>query len=170
MRFHRPLRVNAPFRKRVQALEVIVSDTAIEIYGRPPSRIRHLGAFYCRRISTWPYLVSEHGLGNAIDIAGFSFDRLSGDEQPTVPAQWRKRFEVRMTKHWNATGSNAPHSRFLQLLARRLIDADVEAEADATQDGHGRESLFRVILGPAQPNHDDHLHLDMARWRIVNVF
>lgn len=155
VRFHKPLRINTAFREHVREFEQIVRDTAMEVYGRPPTKIRHFGSFYCRRISTWPYLVSEHGLGNAVDIGGFDFSRLGPDEFPEVQKRWRKAFSIRMARHWRAKGKEGEHSRFLQLLARRIID---------------RPGLFRVILGPAHPNHNDHLHLDMARGRVVNVF
>lgn len=153
--FHKPLRITPPFLDHVKRFERIIYDAAIEVYGRPPSRIEHFGAFYCRRISTWPYLVSEHGLGNAIDIGGVRFDRLAAGEWPDAPSRWRARFSVGMSRHWNGTGKDREHARFLRLVAQRAID----------QDG-----LFRVILGPAHPNHADHLHLDMAQARVVNVF
>lgn len=153
--FHKPLRIVEPFRAHVEILEEIARDTAIEVYGRPPTRIRHFGSYYCRRISTWPYLVSEHGMGNALDIGGFDFARLKKSDYPDAPRRWRKSFSVRMSRHWRATGKNAEHSRFLRLFARRVID---------------RPGLFRVVLGPAHPGHNDHLHLDMARHRVINVF
>lgn len=153
--FHKPLRIAEPFRAHVRTLEEIARDTAIEIYGRPPTRIRHFGSYYCRRISTWPYLVSEHGMGNALDIGGFDFARLKRDDHPDATGRWRKSFSVRMSRHWRATGKDADHARFLRLFARRVID---------------REGLFRVVLGPAHPGHQDHLHLDMARHRVINVF
>lgn len=155
LRFHKPLRINDAFVAHVREFEQIVYDTAVEVYGRPPTRIRHFGSYYCRRISTWPYLVSEHGLGNAIDIGGFEFARLRTGKQTDVPARWRRSFKVTLSRHWNATGKNADHARFLRLLATRIIE---------------RDGLFRVILGPGHPNHHDHFHLDMARWRVVSVF
>ncbi|HUH04831.1 MAG TPA: extensin family protein, partial [Kofleriaceae bacterium] len=144
VRFHKPMRINRPFESHVRGLEQIVHDTAVEVYGRPPSTIVHLGAFYCRRISTWPYLVSEHGLGNAIDIGGVRFDRLAAGSWPEAPSRWRQQFSVGMSQHWKDDGKNPEHARFLRLVARRLIE---------------REGLFRVILGPAHPNHANHLHL-----------
>ncbi len=153
--FHTPLRINASFRDHVRDFERVVQEAATEVYGRPPTRIRHLGSYYCRRISTWPYLVSEHGLGNALDIGGFDFARVPAGKSPHLPRRFRKAFRVRVARHWNGRGRDAVHARFLRLLARRVID---------------REGLFRIILGPGHPNHQDHFHLDMARWRIVDVF
>lgn len=71
-----PLRVNPDFRARLRLFEQVVRETATEIYGRPPRQITHLGSFNCRRIRKWPEYLSEHGLGNAIDISGFDFPPL----------------------------------------------------------------------------------------------
>jgi hypothetical protein len=153
--FHKPARINEHFAQHLRRFEEIVRDTALEIYGRAPSRITRMGSFYCRRIRAWPYLISEHGLGNAVDVGGFEFSRVAG-EAAGVPAQWRRAFEVTMSKHWRAgTERDADHQKFLHLLAKRVID---------------EENLFRVILGPADPKHKDHFHFDMAPFRIVNVF
>ena len=155
VRFHKPLRIAEPFRAHVRAFEAIVRDAAIEVYGRPPTRIRHFGSFYCRRISTWPYLISEHGMGNALDVGGFDFSRLKKGQYPDVQKRFRRSFQVRVSRHWHASGKDAAHARFLRLVARRAID---------------RAGLFRVILGPAHPGHKDHFHFDMAQHRVVNVF
>ena len=155
VRFHKSLRIAEPFRDHVRDFEQIVHDTAIEVYGRPPTHNRHYGSYFCRRISTWPYLVSEHGMGNAVDIGGFYFARLRKGEFPDARRRYRKKFSITVSRHWRGTGADADHARFLRLVARRAIE---------------RAGLFRVILGPAHPGHDDHLHLDMARWRVVNVF
>lgn len=156
IRYHKPLRIYVGFEEHLRRFEEIVRDTAIEFYGRPPRRIKHLGSFYCRRIRLWPTFVSEHGLGNALDVEGFDFAWISKKKAPGVPARLRRAFQVRVKKHWDATrGVGAVHSKFLHTLAQRLID---------------EPGLFRVMLGPAEPGHQDHFHLDMAPWRIVNIF
>ncbi len=154
--FHKTARINEHFVDHLRRFEEIVSETAIEVYGRAPSRITRMGSFYCRRIRAWPYLISEHGLGNAVDVGGFDFSRVNGEAALDVPSRWRKKFSVTMSKHWQARSeSDAEHQRFLHLLANRVIN---------------EEDLFRVILGPADPKHKDHFHFDMAPFRIVNVF
>ena len=153
--YHKKVRVYIEFVDHLRRFETIVRDTAIEVYGRAPTSIRHYGAYYCRRIRAWPYLISEHGLGNALDVGDFEFARLRRDSSESPPAKWRGKFSVSMSKHWNATGAGAVHRDFLRLLARRVIDSD---------------KLFRVILGPADPKHRGHFHFDMAPFRIVNVF
>ncbi len=153
--YHRKVRVYVEFVDHLRRFETIVRDTAVEVYGRAPTRIRHYGAYYCRRIRAWPYLISEHGLGNALDVGDFEFARLRRESSESPPAKWRGKFSVSMSKHWNATGAGAVHRDFLRLLAQRVIDSD---------------KLFRVILGPADPKHRGHFHFDMAPFRIVNVF
>ena len=156
IRYHKPVTVYVGFRDKLRLFEQIVRDTAIEVYGRPPSRIHHLGSYYCRRIRAWPTYISEHGLGNAIDVAGFDFDWVSAKQAPDTPRKFRRAFQVRLDKHWDATsGTGAVHARFLHLLAERVI---------------ARYDLFRVMLGPAEDGHDNHFHFDVAPWRSVNIF
>ena len=51
IRYHRPLKVNPFFRERLQHFEMVVRQVGLKVYGRPPSAIRHFGAYVCRRIS-----------------------------------------------------------------------------------------------------------------------
>jgi hypothetical protein len=108
-----------------------------------------------RRYPDW---VSEHALGNAIDLAGFDFGPARAD-QPLpagTPPALRRAFQVRVETHWNARrGAGAAHARFLRELAQRLID---------------ERGVFSVVLGPAWPGHHNHLHLDRAPYRVVEVF
>ena len=158
VRMHTPVRVNVDFRERLRRFEAVLRDVAIEVYGRAPARIHHLGALNCRRIRTWPAFLSEHGLGNAIDVAGFDFK--SAPRRHALPAgvppALRRGFRVRLAEHWGATdGSAALHARFLHLLAERLVP---------------RHDIFRVMLGPAYPGHQDHFHFDCAPWRLVEIW
>lgn len=143
--------------EKLQELEALVSELSIEHYGRAPRRLVHLGTHNCRRIRTYPDWISEHTFGNAIDLAGFDFGPLPrGQQLADIPARLRRPFNVRIADHWNGRGStNAYHSRFLRALATRLIE---------------RRDLFRGILGPAWPGHHNHFHLDMAPYRVVEVF
>ena len=156
IRYHKPVKVYVGFRDRLRLFEEVVRDTAIEVYGRAPRRIRHMGSFYCRRIRAWPTYVSEHGLGNAIDVEGFDFDWVSRKQAPDVPNRLRQGHKVRLDKHWDATrGVGAVHARFLRLLAERVSE---------------RYDIFRVMLGPAEDGHDNHFHFDCAPWRSVTIF
>jgi hypothetical protein len=158
VRLSKPGRVHRAFVGKLEGLDALVVAVATEVYGRAPRRLVHLGTQACRRMRRYPDWVSEHALGNAIDLAGFDFGPLPrGAPLPNgLPASLRRGFQVRMLEHWNGKqGPAAIHARFLRTLAQRLID---------------RPDLFRVVLGPAWPGHANHLHLDFAPYRVVEVF
>ena len=136
----------------------MVQFSASEIDGWAPRRIAQMGTYKCRRMRRYTNLLSEHGLGNAIDVSGFDFGPLPrGDLLPEgIPKRLRRPFSVRVLDHWNARGKlGALHSRFLRTLATRLID---------------RRDIFRVLLGPAWPGHHNHFHFDMSNYRLVAIF
>jgi hypothetical protein len=158
LRFSSSTKVYIGLRDRLKAFEKIAAEVGTEIYGRPPIRVAHLGTYSCRRIAAYPEFLSEHALGNAIDIAGFDFGPLpKGQSLPEgVPAGFKNGFEVRVLSHWKAqTAHAAIHARFLKTLARRLI---------------ARKDVFRVLLGPGYAGHDNHFHFDMAPFRMVEIY
>ena len=156
VKYHRTTTVHPAFRDRLRRFEKVVHDVAIEVYGRAPRRIVTLGTYNCRRIRRYRHLISEHGLGNAIDVAGFDFGPLGRDEPAPegLSKRHRRAFKVRMEKHWDAKDRDARHASFLKLLARRVVAADI----------------FRVLLGPAWPGHHNHFHFDMAPYAMVEIF
>lgn len=156
IRYHKPVLVHVAFAERLRRFEEVVAETAREVYGRAPIRIRHLGTYNCRRIRGWPTFLSEHALGNGIDVEGFDFaPARSRAQRAAAPPSLRGAFQVRVARHWNATGGIAAHhARFLRLLTERLV---------------GREDIFRVLLGPAYPGHQNHFHFDVSPWRIVEL-
>jgi len=152
------VRVYSGFRDRLKKFEEVVDQVARETYGRPPIRIKNLGTYNCRRMAAYPEWISEHGLGNAIDVAGFDFGPLpKGATLPAgLPASFKNGFEVRVLGHWSGKTRDALiHGRFLKTLARRLI---------------GRRDVFRVLLGPGYPGHVNHFHFDMAPFTMVQIF
>ena len=158
IRYHKPVRVYREFRDRLYKFEQIVEEVATEVYGRAPKRIRHLGTYNCRRIRKWPTFLSEHGLGNAIDIEGFEFGPAprDGDKDRSTPKRLRRSFRVELEKHWGVKkGPSAIHGRFLDTLAKRLV---------------ARHDIFRVLLGPAYPGHKNHFHFDCSPWRLVDIW
>jgi len=158
IRYSSGLRVHRAFKERLQLFEKLVREVAIEVYGRAPRRIVHLGSYNCRRIRRYPEMLSEHGLGNAIDIEGFDFGRArKGESLPAgTPSRLRRSFEVRLLDHWNGKGKTSKvHRKFLRLLSQRLIE---------------RQEIFRVLLGPAWPGHDNHFHFDCSNYRLVSIF
>ena len=158
IRYAQAAKVYVGFVKRLAKMEKVASAVATEVYGRAPSRLVHMGTYSCRRIRAYPTWISEHALGNAIDIEGFNFPALKrGDKLPPgVPRALRHAFAVRVQRHWKAKrGPTKLHAAFLRAFARRLIK---------------RKDIFRVLLGPAFPGHHNHFHFDCAPWRIVDVF
>lgn len=158
LRLHSAVRVYEGFVPRLQRFEQVVQDVANEVYGRPVKVLRHIGTFNCRRIRLWPTYLSEHGIANAIDVAGFDVPALRRGQKLAagLPKALGRSFSVRVKAHWTAADPvGMVHSRFLRTLAVRLI---------------ARTDIFRVLLGPAYPGHHDHFHFDMAPWRLVQVF
>lgn len=156
IRYHKPVRVYPALAPRLVGLELIVSEVAIEVYGRAPRKLRHVGTYNCRRIAAYPELLSEHGLGNGIDVEGFDFGPATVPLPPGLPRALRGAFDVRLGRDWRRErGVGAIHARFLRTLAQRLI---------------ARDDLFRVLLGPAWPGHAGHFHFDMAPFRLVAIF
>jgi hypothetical protein len=157
LRYAGPVFVNPAFRERLARFETVVAEVAREVYGREPRRIRHLGAYNCRAVRTIHHLLSEHSLGNALDVLGFDF----GPATKTTPLvaglapALRYPFEVRVLRHWNkTTGINAIHARFLATLTERLA---------------ARPDIFRSMFGPGHVGHADHLHLDVSPWRYIDL-
>jgi hypothetical protein len=151
LRFSPAARVAPAFRPRLLQLEQVVREVALRIYDRAPSAILVAASYDCRSVSRSHGRLSEHALGNAIDISGFRF--------PPAPASWthfaQDGFDVRVEQHWKARWGalERQHARFLDELTRTLIERDV----------------FRTLLGPAHPDHKDHFHFDMAPEHFVHL-
>ena len=140
-------RVAPPFRERLVQLEQAVRQTALQLYGRAPSALLIAASYDCRPVTGNRRRLSEHALGNAIDISAFRFD--------ADPATGEAAFDVRIDRHWNARGDALAerHARFLRTLTQTLLERNV----------------FRTLLGPAQPDHRDHFHFDMAPHHYVSL-
>jgi hypothetical protein len=147
--------VDPAFVERLARFEGIVNEVALEVYGRVPSKLLHAGAFSCRTSRTRDSRLSEHALGNALDVVGFSFNRATKAQKDTTPKLAMGYFKVTVGQHWNAERSEASrlHRHFLRTLAERVVVADV----------------FRVALGPSHPGHGDHLHFDMSPWNYTHL-
>ena len=61
---------------------------------------------------------------------------------------------MRLEDHWDDGEDKDVHARFLDTLARRLVAKDI----------------FRVLLGPSYPGHENHFHFDMSPWRLVDIW
>ncbi|TNF26079.1 MAG: hypothetical protein EP329_21850 [Deltaproteobacteria bacterium] len=155
VRYKTPVQVYTGFVERLRRFETVAAEVATRLYGRPPQRILHMGTYNCRRISRYPDLVSEHGVGNGIDVAGFEFGPLpKGATAPDgLPKKLRRAFTVTVERDWDADPETTSHkARFLRELAETLA---------------ARQDIFRVLLGPGYPGHKNHFHFDCAPYRLV---
>jgi hypothetical protein len=158
VRYRKGARVHEAFVARLRAFEEVLVHVAIKHYGRAPRMLTHMGTQSCRRMRLYPTWVSEHALGNGIDVASFDFAALprAGTAPAGLPAALRRGFSVSVLDHWSSRSRlGAVHSAFLQDLAQALID---------------RQDIFRVLLGPAYPGHKNHFHFDCAPYRVVDIF
>ena len=158
LRYRGTVWINPAFRTRLERFEDLVREVALEIYGRAPQRLDHLGAYNCRSTRNHSGRLSEHALGNALDVAGFEFGPAPkrGAAAP-LPKALRSAFRVRVSEHWSPRGDNpvaALHARFLHELTARCEE---------------RSDLFRVLIGPSQRDHADHFHFDMSPWHYVHL-
>jgi hypothetical protein len=141
------------FVARLQRFEALAIELAIAHYGRAPQRLQHRGSFACRSLRSRKERISEHALGNALDLQGFDFGPLP--RRASVPAGMPKHlragFRVRVQEHWAPRKvRDQYHADFLHQLTETL---------------RGRPDIFRGIVGPPRPRHHDHFHLDAAPWR-----
>lgn len=115
VRYEEGLRVHPAFVERLRRFERVVRDVAVEHYGRAPARISHLGAFGCRRIGGYPTRLSEHALGNGIDVSGFVFGALprGEGEESKIPKALRGSFRVSVLplegETWSSSEPSARH-------------------------------------------------------------
>jgi hypothetical protein len=147
--YRTPVPIAEAFVPKLRALERIVAELARAYYGRPPDRLVHYGGRVCRAIRGSGRRLSEHALGNAIDLSGFEFRRAPAGSN--APAAFVQPFSVSILKHWSAPpgGDGEIHRKFLRALVDRVI----------------AEDLFRGVIGPGREGHANHLHFDAAPWR-----
>ena len=150
------VRVHPAFAERIPELDRVAREVAVEFYGRPPRRMLTVGGYNCRSIRGRSDRISEHALGNALDVSGFDFAglRRRDDAPDDLPRRLRRGFSVTVGHDWVRAGEvGAYHGRFLRTLVARLV----------------REDVFRVIYGPAHPGHTGHFHFDMSPFRWIHV-
>jgi hypothetical protein len=158
LRYAGPLLVSEHFKERLARFEAVAASVAREVYGREPRRIRHFGAYSCRATRNRKHVVSEHALGNAVDVVGFDFGPAAKATplHDELPRALRHPFQVSVARHWTADKGAAAviHARFLSELTARLRE---------------HPDIFRSMFGPGHGGHDDHLHLDASPWRYVDL-
>ena len=155
LQFLPSVRVVEPFRERLLEFERVVREVSQRVYSRPPSAILVAASYGCRSVRGKQLRLSEHALGNAIDIAGFRFAPLATSKSAGVAPGLTAGFDVRVDQHWRGRGSalRRRHSRFLHELTAALVKHDT----------------FRTLLGPAHRDHSDHFHFDMAPEHYVDL-
>jgi hypothetical protein len=149
-----PIFVHEAFVEKLVALDALVRTVAVEVYGRTPEVLHHLGGTECETTAD-KRRFSEHAMGNAIDVDGFVFAPLAPGETlaPGLPDELAKGFKVTLSWHYfSSTKTGKVHAKFLNRLAIRLKED---------------KSIFRTVLGPGYGDHWNHFHLDAAPHRFV---
>lgn len=119
-------------------LEVIIQEEAKRHLGTTVARIEHLGTYNCREMAAYPGWVSEHSYGNGIDLRRFIL-------------KTGKVIEVKGHYGDGVSETRDPMVRFVRAVAQRAID----------------ENVFSVVITPAFDRlHHNHVHVDMARYRV----
>lgn len=153
LRYEVPASVHRAFVERLGRFENVVAEVAVEVYGRAPKLVHHAGGYMCR--TSWRGRMSEHAFGNALDVAGFTFPAIAKDELARLrergveltPAQ-RRGFRVDVGATWRA-GGGPDAKRFFAIVLERV---------------RARSDVFRGMIGPPDPAHTNHLHLDAGPW------
>jgi hypothetical protein len=156
MRTSASVRVHPAFAARLPELERVVREVALEHYGRAPRRMLTSGGYVCRSVRGRRDRLSEHALGNALDVRGFELGALPRGVAPPpgLPRALRRPFTITLSRDWDRDGEvGAVHARFLRALVDRLV----------------RDDVFRVIYGPRHRGHTGHFHFDMSPFRWIDV-
>lgn len=117
--------------------ERLAQEEAERELGKRIVRFTHIGTYSCRKMARFDW-VSEHSYANAIDLQAVT---LEGGKRITVEKSFGALDQEPKT----------PEARFWRKLANRAFD----------------EEVFSVVLTPYWDKlHRDHLHLDLARYRV----
>jgi hypothetical protein len=117
--------------------EAVLQDEAVRELGVGIAAVEQGGTYSCRPMARFR-LVSEHSYANAIDLRSF---RTQSGKTVSVLAHFGKPPQEPLTAE----------GRFLRQLARRLYD----------------EGVFSVVVTRFFDElHRDHVHVDLARYRV----
>ncbi len=138
IKYSPPLQVDCSLALELGAIERAIQEQANEQLGSPVVKVNVFGSYSCRKVRGGVSgNLSEHAVGNAIDIGGF------------VP---RRGGAISVARDYLPMQPEAPHakSRFLRAVFRAL-----QAEKSIT-----------YVIGPeTRADHHDHIHIDRApRW------
>lgn len=101
------LRIHPAFEPSVEDVERAFVDAARARYGRDPIALLSATSYRCRTIRGRPERVSEHALGNALDVRGIVIGEGDGE------------LEITVREHW---GDGSIHDAFLHDAIRAVID------------------------------------------------
>lgn len=118
--------------------EPILHEEAQRWFGSRVSKFVHLGTYNCREMANYPGWVSEHSYANGIDLR-------------SIVLRNGKVLDV-LGHYGDGEGPTTDRSAsFMRAVAQRAY----------------REGLFSVVITPAFDElHENHIHLDMARYRV----
>ena len=154
LRLAPPSAVAPPFAARLERFEVTLTEIGHRVYGRGPSQLEHVGIYACRAVERRTTRLSEHALGNAIDVTALRFPALSSEQSrvSALPPELRRSFTLSILGDYlppaRSTAISERHQQFFALLRQALREHE----------------LFRGVIGPPDSEHRTHLHLDMAPW------
>jgi hypothetical protein len=138
LRWSAPPLVTCGMALALASFEELLQSRAQELLGSRVARVRQGGTYSCRKMTRFSGMVSEHSYANAIDIYSF---KLADGREISV-----KRDFGRLDRE-----PEKSESKFLRTLARTAFDREV----------------FSVVLTPFFDRlHSDHLHVDLARYRV----
>jgi len=138
IKYSPPLKIDCSLALELPAIERAIQQEAGEQLGSPITRVNVFGSYSCRKVRGGVSgNLSEHAVGNAIDIGGF------------VP---RRGAAISVERDYLPLQAEAPHakSRFLRAVFRAL----------------SAEKGITYVIGPeTRADHHDHIHIDRAvRW------
>jgi hypothetical protein len=138
LRWSSPPLVTCGMALALAGFEELLQSKAQELLGSRVSRVRQGGTYSCRKMTRFSGMVSEHSYANAIDV--YSFKLLDGREI-SIKRDFGKLDREPETQQ----------GKFLRELAREAYD----------------QGFFSVVLTPYFDRlHSDHLHVDLARYRV----
>ena len=130
----------------VRWMDTKVQVLSLAAFGEPVAKIRNAASYVCRRRNNSNNgKLSEHALGNAIDVSSFT---LASGTTVTVLKGWRGQKDETLVEEVvsKVIIRETPESRFLKQVHK------------------GACEVFSTILGPeADKYHVDHFHLDLGR-------
>ncbi len=138
LRFNAPPIVTCGMALALARFEQLLQADAERLLGARVARVRQGGTYSCRKMTRFREMVSEHSYANAIDIYSVT---LSNGREISIKADFG-----RLDRE-----PERAESKFIRELAHDAFD----------------QGVFSVVLTPFFDHlHHDHLHLDLARYRV----